>query len=220
MSDTQPVGSPLAKPPANPQTCTTQPTDTTLSYIDSYKHQQVGLFGNIPVYRPLENIAPSDNPRWDGDFGCSIQQLVIGGGSGEHPGLVIQNPAAAVAEFALTCEDFTDDEARCNELYPLLVGEPFLFAGWGVADYHGFFEHCTSATLPNPFDPDGGISFETWLLAGIGEFIYYAMPDLALETVALIAPLHVEKHHIRYNNITIIPPNMPVYANGGNAFGG
>ena len=189
-----------------------------MSYIDGYKHQQVGLFGNIPVYRPLEDINPSDNLRWNGDFGCTIEQLVIGGGSGEHPGLVICSPAAAVAEFAFTCEDFTEDEALYRKLYPLLDAEQFLFAGWGVTDYHGFYEHCVSPTLPNPFDPYGDLSFETWLLAGIGEFIYYAMPDLTPVTVAAIAPLQTEKHHIRFNNIPLIPPNMPVYANGGNAF--
>ncbi len=45
----------------------------------------------ISVYFPLEDI--------DGDFKCTTKQLLIGGGSGEDPALVIKNPLAATAMF-------------------------------------------------------------------------------------------------------------------------
>ena len=61
-----------------------------MSHIDSYKHEIVGLFGCIPVYRPLEDISEpgDDDPQLD--FGCTTEQLVIGGGPGEHLGLVLR----------------------------------------------------------------------------------------------------------------------------------
>jgi len=62
----------------------------SMSHIDSYKHEIVGLFGCLPVYHPLGDIpAPPDNwPEYD--FGYTTEQLVIGGGPGEHLGLVLQ----------------------------------------------------------------------------------------------------------------------------------
>lgn len=189
-----------------------------MSYIDSYKHELLGLFGNIPVYHPLEDIPPSENPCWDGDYGCTTGQIVIGGGSGEHPGLVLCNSAAAVAEFVLATESFEAIDSIKSRLYPMLKAVPLLFAGWNVDDYHGFYELCISKALPHPFDDETDLSFEKWLLAGLDKFIYYALPHLAQETVDLVGPLHTEKTHIFFNNIGVVPSNMPVYANGGNVF--
>ena len=70
-----------------------------MSYIDSYKHELVGMFGSLPVYHPLEDIPGSSEPELSGEFACSTKQIVIGGGGGEWPGLVITNPIGAVIEF-------------------------------------------------------------------------------------------------------------------------
>lgn len=60
-----------------------------MSHIDSFKHEIVGLFGGLLVYHPLEDI--------QGDFVCTPKCLLIGGGSGEHPALVIESPLKAVS---------------------------------------------------------------------------------------------------------------------------
>ncbi len=44
------------------------------------------------------------------------------------------------------------------------------------------------------------------------------MPDLAIEIISQLEKPYQRFNHMRYNNITLIPPNIPVYANGGNAF--
>ena len=62
-----------------------------MSHIDSFKHQLVGFFGCIRVYKALENI--------NGDFQCKENDLILGGGSGEHSAMVLKNPFAAVAWF-------------------------------------------------------------------------------------------------------------------------
>ncbi len=189
-----------------------------MSHIDSYKHEMVGLFGCLPVYHPLEDIpGPDDNS--DPDFGCTIEQLVIGGGSGEHPGLVLLSAESAVAEFVYDCGDFELSDDLKSHLSDLIGLPPhFNFAGWFTEDHHSFYDLCSSASLPNSFNSEEERNFESWLHLGFGEFIYYAMPQLAKELVAKVKPHHASPHHIRYNNITLVPPGMPVYANGGNQF--
>lgn len=202
-----------------------------MSYIDSYAHELVGLFGPLPVYHPLENIA-SDG--LDMHFSCSTEQIVIGGGSGEHSGLVIVNPTAAVACFLDDQISTVIGQDLDSKYYPLVdvaeLWEPIVsgytelpeeilhFAGWGVQEYRDFFELCKSHNMPNPYYDDGDIYFEAWLTYGIGEFIFYALPNLASKLIGKLETPYQFFHHLHYNNILIYPPNMPVYANGGNAW--
>lgn len=189
-----------------------------MSYIDGFKHEIIGLFGSVPVYRPLEDL-PYNSNGWEGDFACSTGQLVIGGGSGEHPGLVLLDPARAVADFAYKSGDFDLSDQMASHLSDLIGTPPhFNFAGWSTENYYDYHMLCTTGSLPNPFDPDGESSLEHWLHLGFGEFIYYAMPQLAYQIIGKISPLHIKKSSILFNNITIIPPNMPVDASNGNAF--
>lgn len=190
-----------------------------MSYIDGYRHELVGLFAGLPVYHPLEDIPGSPFPVSGDDFACSTGQLVIGGGGGERPGLVVLDPAAAVAFFVFYSGSFEGVEAAGLDFTELLRGAPvFNFAGWEAPDYHAFLEMCASPCMLHPFDCGGDLGFNDWLACGVGEFIYYAMPELAREVVAAAAVFHTERDHILYNNISLLPPNMPVYASGGNAF--
>ena len=60
--------------------------------------------------------------------------------------------------------------------------------------------------------------FWRWLVCSLGEFIYFAMPELAPNIMSKLPDPYATFVHERFNNILIIPPNMPVYANGGNAW--
>ena len=189
-----------------------------MSHIDSFKHEIVGLFGSLPVYHPLENI--------EGDFKCNHQQLMIGGGSGEHPALVLQEPLTAVAHFISEVLDEFDEKAGIKEEWETII-EPHLHYGidtilkfydWEIETYQSFAEQCKSKGLPNSYRGNES-SLEQWLILGFGEFIYYSMPDLAAEIMSKLDKPYNRFNHIRYNNIMLIPPNFPVYANGGNAFG-
>ena len=198
-----------------------------MSYIDSYRHEIVGQFAGLPVYHPLEDIPGSDDPDMDGDFACSTGQIVIGGGGGEWPGLVVENPTATVLLFlihGLEGEELekkigNQDLEKIEDEY-LYKGDILNFCGWGVADTHQFYQLCVSEALANPYrQGEEDISFEDWLARGIGEFVFYAMPDLADPLMSKLKDPYQGLKHIRYNNIGLIPPNMPVYANGGNAWG-
>jgi hypothetical protein len=66
-----------------------------MSYIDTFDHELVGFFAGLPLYRPLEIVAGSGGD----EFGCTPLQLVLGGGSGEHPAVVLAQPRAAVVWY-------------------------------------------------------------------------------------------------------------------------
>ncbi len=196
-----------------------------MSHIDSFEHEIVGLYGSIPVYHPLEEI--------NGDFKAHPGQLVLGGGSGEHPSMVVEHPEHAVALFLKHKLEPLKDPKLKADYYPLKkmidewepAIEPFLpenserilqFYNWETEDFERFEEFCTSPAVPNPYWRG---HFTEWLVMSFGEFIFFAMPELAPEVTGKLGE-NPNQHfrHTEYNNIGLIPPNMPVYANGGNAF--
>ena len=198
-----------------------------MSHIDSFKHEIIGRFGVISVYHPLQNI--------DGDFICDSNNILVGGGSGEWPAIVIRNPTAAVAEFIAT-ELMGYDSADSEDQWPIVKCKdewlkhiaPYQnfpnnkiieFCEWTVEDYVRFERLCCSDGMQNSFDIEMYESgLENWFILGIGEFIFYAMPELASDIMSKLVNPYSYFQHINYNNIMLIPPNMPVYANRGNAF--
>ena len=195
-----------------------------MSYIDGNKHEIVGLFGGLPVYHPLVDIAGTDDSD---EFSCSVKQIVIGGGGGEHPGLVVRQPISAVIRF-LTQHYEEEHKLENVEWWESLTDQYlfrddiFDFAGWGVDTYHQFYELCKSPAMYCPFNDDisrdESMGFEEWLSCSIGEFIFYAMPELVEPIMQHLEKPYEGIDHIYYNNILLIPPNMPVYANSGNAW--
>lgn len=199
-----------------------------MSYIDCYRHELVGLFGRLPVYRPLQDVAGGTECN-DANFSCSTKQLVIGGGAGEFPGLVLRRGFAAVAHFALLSDEFDLPVATEQALREHIFSEKhFDFANWSVETYHSFYEICTSSNLPNPYATHTAqrFSLEAWLHAGFGEFIFFSMPQLAKKLVHDLKGFHKSwnaqptgiKTHMHFNNIMLVPPKMTVYASGGNHF--
>ncbi|MEP2446300.1 MAG: hypothetical protein ABJI69_03650 [Balneola sp.] len=182
-----------------------------MSHIDSFKHELVGLLGYLPVYHPLEKI--------DGDFKCDSSQLLLGGGSGEHPALVIENPTSAVAYFLTEIIEHEKELEHWEEIIsPYLnydLTELLTFYEWDIERFSSFHKMFKSKSLPNP---SNGNDIERWLILGIGEFIFFSMPELAGELINKLENPYENFHHISYNNIMIVPPNFPVYANGGNKF--
>lgn len=66
-----------------------------MSYIDTINHSYVGSFAGLPVYHPLEDL----DPEGVDEFSATPRNLVIGGGSGEHPGLVVKNMEVCVWKY-------------------------------------------------------------------------------------------------------------------------
>lgn len=191
-----------------------------MSYIDGYAHELVGYFGPLPVYRPLEDMPGwVSETGWDGDYPCRTDQIVIGGGSGEFPGLVLARPDAAIAAYALNDSAFRLPRGLQEELQADLARAPVTRRhGWLEEDTLRFRDIITSGHLINPFFPEGGMDEETWLACSLGEFVYASLPELAPERAEALRGFERERHHVRYSNILLPPPGMPVYANGGTAF--
>lgn len=92
-----------------------------MSYIDCFDHEHVGFFSGYPLYRPLEKFEPDDT--LDGQFSCHENNIIIGGGYLEHPGLVIRDLDYVAAEFINTSrtptiktENFDGCPVNCLQL--------------------------------------------------------------------------------------------------------
>jgi len=190
-----------------------------MSHIDSFKHQLVGYFFGLPVYLPLEDI--------NGDFQCTTRQLLIGGGSGEHPALIVKNPLACVAmyldenkvELKLSNREEEELEALYKPYLSWETEEVLDFCEWDIKVYHEFYKRCRTKRSLNSYRSYEHISFERWLIMGFGEFFFFSMPQHAIELIDKIDVKYKKRFfYMRYNNILLIPPNMPVHANGGSAY--
>ena len=190
-----------------------------MSHIDSFRHAIVGDFIGLPVYLSLEDM--------DGDIRCPAHSLMIGGGSGEHPALVISDPCAAVARFLdeelpslrmsrKLREAWRDSYASHRQQDDAGI---LTFCRWTGDDHEAFRRRCeTTAPCHSYGVYRAEKSLYQWLILGVGEFIFFAIPGLAPDIMTRLEAPYGYFHHIRYNAIMLIPPNMPVYANGGNAF--
>jgi hypothetical protein len=201
-----------------------------MSYIDTFDNEFVGYFGGIPVYHPLEVVPASpDDPEC---FACGPDNLVIGGGSGERPGLVVKEAGETVGCFVRDWlrwleQNFKDEYQALRpgvEAWPDAAApretsgywrRVFEFAGWQAADYVKFSARCASPAFPRPFDPAEDGSLESWLAASVGEFIFFSMPELALDAIQRLGDL---RHHVSegiyrrwYQNILLLPPGYPVW---------
>ncbi|MCB1358335.1 MAG: hypothetical protein KDK53_18215 [Maritimibacter sp.] len=187
-----------------------------MSYIDQFEHQLVAVFGGLPIYRPLEPIPGGGHPL---DFRCGVDQLVIGGGAGEFPGIVLVDPGGAAADFALEeAESFADD----TPLKPLWrraaaphAGRDTLdFAGWTRAEIADFAGACAqSLPLLRRYEPDHDGAFARWLSRCLGEFVVYALPEIGLPVTGAL-PMPPEDPgflpHLPYGNVLLRPPYRPL----------
>lgn len=191
-----------------------------MSYIDTFDHEFVGYFGGIPVYRPLESVPslPDDDPR---DFACGPENLVIGGGAGEHLGIVLKAPGDAVDYYMHAWLRYLELQypEEHEALRPLIeawraVSAPVdlrqvvAFAGWQVADYAEFSARCSSQAFLRPFDRREDASLEQWLVESLGEFVLLAMPELAADALARMGDLRGRITGGIYGNILLAPPGF------------
>lgn len=202
-----------------------------MSHIDSFRHEIVGIFAGLPVYRPLEVFE-------GGEIEGTPKQLLIGGGSGEHPAVLLNKPEVAVLTFlevdlTSSAEHLSrkDPRNKFAKTYLPVVREAlteqslddvFRYFDWLEDDHTQFRERCNKYAH-NPYDFAAKFEsslrdFDRWLACSLGEFIYFAMPELAPDIMSKIQNPYATFAEERFNNIMLIPPNMPVCSNGGNAW--
>lgn len=156
-----------------------------MSYIDCFRHELLGYFNGLPIYHPLEEIV-GDGPR-EYDFSGTPDNLILGGGAGEHPALVLHNlPALAASYLCLAIKEnklhhseitIPISEKTIDAMYDLRLTKSELeFCYWHMSDIHEFVELAKSPLHRTPLKE--GQRVEDWIEDSIGEFIYYSLPEL------------------------------------------
>lgn len=164
-----------------------------MSYIDTFQHEFLGFFGGLPIYHPLEEV--KGDARITTSFSCSPSSIIIGGGEGEHPALILQRLDCAVVHFVTrwlkTFPELVPSVEHVNEsvwyapwdnyidsLLDVQSDEVFTFVEWDVKTYHNFYDRCTSLRMFTPYELELDGWFEWWVARCLGELIFFSLPEL------------------------------------------
>ncbi|MEM6551658.1 MAG: hypothetical protein AAF750_05980 [Planctomycetota bacterium] len=181
-----------------------------MSFIDNYEHEYVGHFGHLPIYHPTEVI---DGP----DFQADPSNLVLGGGSGEHPALVIHHLEQLA--FAFLCDQLPEGTVkkfqavlRENRIVQPEIESCLRFHDWHVAAYVELAKFVAKKT--NASDDISGFDTEEWLLLALGEFVWFSLPDLieGPQRERLLELGNASTHPIinKFDGVHLLPPGYPL----------
>jgi len=204
-----------------------------MSYIDSWNNSYVGNFANLPIYHPLQDI----DPEGKDEFTATPKNLVLGGGSGEHPGMVVKDLDFCVWKFLESLADIANKEAyeidfytnyldsAPNQMYSEYdVYTNLHFAHWDLnaiakfsnnvdttfSDSTKYFKHKEN------FEK---ISVEEKIHIMLGEFIFFSAKKLISEPVReyIDKNIHLlEKHNIDVSApfiaVNVLPKGYPLYS--------
>jgi len=181
-----------------------------MSYIDSYEHEYIGSLGYLPIYHPLQEIEGDD---WGGyDFSASPGDLILGGGSGEHPGLVVHKLESSAAKFLY--DQLTEEEeeslAKSDKEYLLnlcYADDVLEFCDWTVRQYANLTAMAASEAFGSPLEEDEAV--EDWLRKSLGELVYYSLPELNPEHEKLAAMFSRFSIDATMHNVLCVPPGYP-----------
>lgn len=205
-----------------------------MSYIDCFQHEFLGSLNGLPIYHLLESVSFQDNGH--PAFECDGSSLILGGGSGEHPALVVEGLDSIVAEYLLhdiyMCEvhrqdlreKLTDRARESLEDIAFSANQKLVFVGWGMKDHAKFYERAISPLNSTSLEP--GKSAELWIRLSLGEFVYFSLPELCsrrLEMQALAGVSDDSAWPVGYwmRNVLCPPPGyMPRSSFGDRGFFG
>lgn len=97
-----------------------------------------------------------------------------------------------------------------DEVPPLC--ECLHFAGWCIADFVSFHKRCGAPAFVTPYRTEHDGTIEAWLLRNLGEFVYFAMPELTPNVYTQLADVCVQMRRPHYFNVHILPPGYVVPA--------
>ncbi len=181
-----------------------------MSYIDCFDHEHIGMLGYLPIYHPLENI---EGDKWGGyDFSATPENLILGGGSGEHPGLVLHKLECLAARFL---HDQITDEEEANlskedkdYLIDLCYSDDVLeFCSWTINHYAAMKEMAQSKSFLAPLGENEEV--EEWLCKSVGELIFFSLSELNPahgRLTEIFAPFEL---HATMRNVACVPPGYP-----------
>jgi len=165
-----------------------------MSDIDMIKHYRLGLFFGIPVYQCLEDgcwIGKTD--KAEPSSMAEKNDICIGGGSGEHPAIVIKKIDSCVARYLKYTGRSDDDIIKSANIR---LNSFIIYCNWKKENHGEFYERCCYSY--KFFRKN--MSFEGWIAANIGEFIFHLIPSYT----PLIKKWHDKEcndHDIIFGNI-------------------
>ena len=152
-----------------------------MSYIDCFDHEYIGNIGYLPIYHPLQMIK---GEGWGApDFSASEKNLILGGGSGEHPALVFHHLECLAAMFLHDQIDDAQEESiskKHDEYLTDLLFRPseeiMEFCGWSIYHYSEIAQMAKSNVFGSSCCDDDNV--EEWICKSIGELVYFSLPEL------------------------------------------
>jgi hypothetical protein len=189
-----------------------------MSYIDTISHSVVGTFAGVSVYHPLQNL---DEERKD-EFSATPKNLVIGGGSGEHPGMVVQDLDFCVLEFLTAIVELQGKEIDELEFFTKLekgipnytpsehtIWSNLEYSSWGMKEIARFVDNVNKEFDENiqyfkNKDNFKKIQPELKICIMLGEFIFYSGKKLISEP--LLEYIEENKHLLEKADIDLIAP--------------
>jgi hypothetical protein len=183
-----------------------------MSYVDTFDHELVGFFAGLPLYHPLETVR--EVSPWE--FGCSPTHLVLGGGDGEHPALVLTDPPASAMHFVqyVLAHDPELERSISGESLDLILNAPLStecirYAGWSLDTFAVFHERCMASAFLHPYKfEEPGWGLDEWLVSSLGEFVYFAMPELAASYLEAMQDVRKVVQAPALYNVLILPPGF------------
>lgn len=157
-----------------------------MSSIDSLEHAHVAKFFGLPIYWVLEEKPLSYLIDIDDDTTEVINQyyLSIGGGSGEHPALVIKNDAVVyqLIRKLVDLEDVDDGSydhqliSYAEQLQEQMITDDVIYGlrNWRIDQNEWPLE--TFIRVNTQFDDDSKVSLVDKINHAIALFIIYEMP--------------------------------------------
>lgn len=174
-----------------------------MSYVDLFENRHVGTLAGYPLYHLPKGTGPGE-PAGHPEFSATPNNLVLGGGSGEHPGLVIHDFDQLVRLYLLHAIELSVHSGRpktaeIEALEDALVEglnvrfyKMFEYCGWGIDQWGGLGRAICSPALSTPYDEDTHSSPEHWLAYSLGEFCIMQMPELMSSLMAKTLYEHQE----------------------------
>lgn len=157
-----------------------------MSYIDTIPHIMPGTLAGYSIYAPLCTYKIKDQAWGHPEFQCHPRNLVLGGGSGEHPGLVVHHFDDLVRLYLLEAieaqlsknETFSQLEAFLLEGWTFDSQRCFEYCGWGAEDFATLVSRSQAEDLAYPYVKARDASFERWLALSLGSFCFHHLSCL------------------------------------------
>lgn len=181
-----------------------------MSYIDCFDHEYIGSLGYLPIYHPLEEIKGGGWGHYD--FSASTTNLILGGGGGEHPALVVHKPESLAATFLYhqLSDEQADSLSKSESDYLIDIrfpGEILEFCGWTIRQMATLKEMAESVAFITPLQNDEDV--EDWICKSLGELVFYSLPELNPEQERLVALFSRFPIYAAMRNVACTPPGYP-----------